>query len=81
MTVPVKLARLYDEPFLIEPTQKDSHNGSQHSGIPTLVDMKDSKPIMCRVLNNTNTTVKIPGLTTVCTPHFPRSGNANSGRY
>ena len=55
---------MYDEPFLIEPTQKDSH-GSQHSVIPTLVDMKDSKPIMCRVLNNTNTTVKIPGLTTV----------------
>ena len=48
MTVPVKLARRYDEPFLIEPTQKDSHNGSQHSVIPTLVDMKDSKPIMCR---------------------------------
>ena len=27
--------------------------------------MKDSQPIMCRVINNTNTTVKIPGLTTV----------------
>ena len=65
LTIPVKVSKAYDEPFLIEPTQSTSFREPGYTVIPTLVVIDSQSPVMCRVLNNTGSAVRLPGLTTI----------------
>ena len=65
-SISVKASKLYEEPFLIEPTVSTSLGCDSCTVIPTLVKAQTcSSPVMCRLVNKTANTVTVPGGTTI----------------